>query len=110
MRANSRLWSTVVVSAIAVVAALASPATAGRGDIQLGATTDGPSSPDNFTGLGTVDGMRACSAGHFAPFNTKTASYEDNVVSWPSVEPADDYTANSLLAFALGADQGSGLG
>jgi hypothetical protein len=32
------------------------------------------------------------------------------VVSWPSVEPAADYTANSLLAFALGADQGSGLG
>ena len=29
--------------------------------------------------------------------------YEDNVVSWPSVEPADDYTAASLLAFALGA-------
>jgi hypothetical protein len=82
----------------------------GHGDIQLGATTDGPSSPDNFTGLGTVDGMRACSAGHFAPFNTKTAAYEDNVVAWPSVEPADDYTANSLLAFALGGDQGSGLG
>ena len=82
----------------------------GRGTIQLGATTDGPSSPSNFAGLSTVDGMRACSAGHFAPFNTKTAAYEDNVVSWPSVEPADDYTANSLLAFALGADQGSGLG
>jgi hypothetical protein len=79
----------------------------GIGHIQLGATTDGPSSPDNFTGLGTVDGMRACSAGHFAPFNTKTAAYEDNVVSWPSVEPADDYTANSLMAFALGA---AGLG
>ena len=82
----------------------------GRGDIQLGAVTDGPSATDNFQGLGTVDGMRACSAGNFAPFNTKTAAYEDNVVSWPSVEPADDYTANSLLAFALGADQGSGLG
>jgi hypothetical protein len=82
----------------------------GRGDIQLGAVTDGPSAPDNFQGLGTVDGMRACSAGNFAPFNTKTAAYEDNVVSWPSVEPADDYTANSLLAFALGADRGSGLG
>jgi hypothetical protein len=79
----------------------------GRGNIQLGATTDGPSGPDNFVGLGTVDGMRACSAGHFAPFNTKTAGYEDNVVSWPSVEPADDYTANSLMAFALGA---AGLG
>jgi hypothetical protein len=28
-------------------------------------------------------------------------------VSWPSVEPADDYTAGSLMAFALGA---AGLG
>jgi hypothetical protein len=44
------------------------------------------------------------------PFNNATAGYEDNVVSWPSVEPADDYTATSLFAFALGGDQGSGLG
>jgi hypothetical protein len=82
----------------------------GRGDIQLGATTDGPSSIGNFVGLGTVPGMRACSAGRFAPFNTATAGYEDNVVSWPSVEPADDYTAASLFAFALGGNPGSGLG
>ncbi|HEV2257008.1 MAG TPA: glycoside hydrolase family 9 protein [Streptosporangiaceae bacterium] len=82
----------------------------GRGDIQLGATTDGPSSIGNFTGLGTVPGMRACSAGQFAPFNNATAGYEDNVVSWPSVEPAGDYVAASLFAFALGGDQGSGLG
>jgi hypothetical protein len=47
--------------------------------------------------------MRACGAGHFAPFNSKAAAYEDNVVSWPSVEPADDYTADSLLAFAFAA-------
>ena len=79
----------------------------GRGNIQLGAVTDGPSSPGNFAGLGTVPGMRACSAGSFARYDTKTAGYEDNVVSWPSVEPADDYTAGSLLAFALGA---AGLG
>jgi endoglucanase len=79
----------------------------GRGAIQLGATTDGPSGIGNFEGLGTVPGMRACSAGRFAPFNTATAGYEDNVVSWPSVEPADDYTAASLFAFALG---GAGLG
>jgi hypothetical protein len=75
----------------------------GRGNIQLGATSDGPSGADNFQGLGTVDGMRACSAGRYKPFNTKTVAYEDNVVSWPSVEPAADYTANSLLAFALAA-------
>ena len=78
----------------------------GQGNIQLGATVDGPSSPDNFVGLGTVDGMRACRAGHYKAFNTATAAYEDNVVSWPSVEPAADYTANSLLAFALGAQAG----
>jgi hypothetical protein len=49
--------------------------------------------------------MRACRAGNFKPFNTTTTGYEDNVVSWPSVEPADDYTANSTLAFALAAGQ-----
>jgi hypothetical protein len=75
----------------------------GRGDIQLGATVDGPSNPSNFVGLGSVSSMRACRAGRFRPFNTAAAGYEDNVVSWPSVEPADDYSAISLLAFALGA-------
>ncbi len=78
----------------------------GHGDIQLGAVTDGPSSPDNFVGLGTVSGMRACSAGSFSAFNSKSAAYEDNVVSWPSVEPADDYTAISLFAFSMGASSG----
>jgi endoglucanase len=78
----------------------------GQGNIQLGATVDGPSSPDNFVGLGTVTGMKACSAGHFKPFNNAAAGYEDNVVSWPSVEPADDYTAASLLAFALAGSRG----
>jgi endoglucanase len=75
----------------------------GHGDIQLGAVTDGPSSPANFVGLGTVSGMRACSAGSFSADNNSKAAYEDNVLSWPSVEPADDYTAISLFAFALGA-------
>jgi endoglucanase len=75
----------------------------GKGRIQVGATSDGPSGIGNFVGLGTVKGMRACRAGHFKPFNTKTTGYEDNVVSWPSVEPADDYTAISTLAFALAA-------
>jgi endoglucanase len=80
----------------------------GQGNIQLGAATDGPSSPANFVGLGTVPGMRACSAGSFGPFNSSAAAYEDNVVAWPSVEPADDYTAISLLAFAAGAAGGRG--
>jgi hypothetical protein len=80
----------------------------GHGDIQLGAVTDGPSSPGNFVGLGTVSGMRACSAGSFSAYDNSAAAYEDNVLSWPSVEPADDYTAISLFAFSLGAASGRG--
>jgi hypothetical protein len=76
---------------------LSSPARSAAGSADL------PSSAGNFHGLGTVTGMRACSAGNFKPFNTKVVGYEDNVVSWPSVEPAADYSANSLLAFALAA-------
>ena len=79
----------------------------GSGHIQLGAVVDGPSSPGNFAGLGTVTGMRACRAGSYRLFDSPAAAYEDNVVSWPSVEPALDYTAVSLLAFAL-AGQASG--
>ena len=75
----------------------------GHGDIQLGATTDGPSSLGNFKGLGTVPGMKACSVGGFKMFDNNVAGYEDNVVSWPSVEPAEDYSAGSLLAFSYGA-------
>jgi endoglucanase len=75
----------------------------GHGNIQVGATPDGPGNIANFVGLGPVTGMRACHYGNFKPFNTKTTGYEDNAVSWPSVEPADDYTANSTLAFALAA-------
>jgi endoglucanase len=83
----------------------------GQGNIQLGAVTDGPSSPDNFEGLSSVTGMRACGAGSYGSFDSTAAAYEDNVVSWPSVEPADDYTAVSLLAFALaGTGHGSGRG
>ena len=47
----------------------------GHGAIQAGATTDGPSAIGNFVGLGTVAGMRACHAGSFKPFNTKTTGY-----------------------------------
>ena len=79
----------------------------GSGALQLGAAVDGPSSPGNFVGLGTVSGMRACSHGSYGAFGSPAASYEDNVESWPSVEPADDYTAISLLAFSYGA---AGLG
>ncbi|HEV2374901.1 MAG TPA: glycoside hydrolase family 9 protein [Streptosporangiaceae bacterium] len=79
----------------------------GEGVIQVGATGDGPSSPGNFQGLGMVPGMRICHGGPYQEFDTSTAAFEDRVISWPSVEPADDYVAGPLLAFTLG---GLGLG
>src|SRR5262249_57035687 len=40
---------------------------AGGGDMQLGATVDGPSTPDNFVGLGSLNGTRACPARRSPP-------------------------------------------
>ena len=39
----------------------------------------------------------------FSTFDGHAVRYLDDVQSWPSVEPADDYTATALLAFALSA-------
>jgi endoglucanase len=75
----------------------------GTSPLVLGATVDGPSDPSNFDGLGLQTGMRQCPANGADPFNAfsgKGARYLDNVIAWPSVEPADDYTALTILVFA----------
>jgi endoglucanase len=71
--------------------------------IVLGATVDGPSAISNFSGLGVPNNARACppdGSDPFKVFTGKRARYFDNVVAWPSVEPADDYTALTILVFA----------
>ncbi|HET9922094.1 MAG TPA: glycoside hydrolase family 9 protein, partial [Ktedonobacteraceae bacterium] len=76
----------------------------GTPPIVLGATVDGPSAMSNFQGLGGLQtGMRRCPPGGGDPFKVfsgKGARYVDNVIDWPSVEPADDYTALGILVFA----------
>lgn len=75
----------------------------GTPPIVLGATVDGSSATANFIGLGTVNNMRACppdGSDPFKVFTGKGARYLDNVVAWPSVEPADDYTTLTILVFA----------
>jgi endoglucanase len=75
----------------------------GKPPIVLGATVDGPNALSTFKGLGTVQGMRKCPPKGGDPFKIFTgngARYFDNVVAWPSTEPADDYTALSIVAFA----------
>jgi endoglucanase len=75
----------------------------GSSPLLLGAAVDGPSDPSNFEGLSLQDGMRRCPArggDAFKAYNGHGAAYQDNVVDWPSVEPADDYTVLSILLFA----------
>ena len=71
----------------------------GSPPILAGAAVEGPNA---ITAKGLVSGMRLCPADGsdpFAQFNSK-AVYQDNVQSYPTVEPAIDLTATSPLAFA----------
>jgi endoglucanase len=75
----------------------------GTPPLHAGGVTDGPGAAGDFTDLGIPDGARACSVPGFKAFDGKGVRYVDDVRAWPSVEPADDYTATALLAFALGS-------
>jgi endoglucanase len=78
----------------------------GRPPLQLGATVGGPNSPDQFADLGLPDGGRRCprdGRDRYRRFSGHGARYLDDVRSWPSVEPAIDYTALTLLAFSARA-------
>jgi endoglucanase len=65
-----------------------------------GAAVEGPNSA---AAKGTLTNMVACppnGVDQFAPFNSSSAVYKDNVQSYSTVEPAIDLTASSFLAFS----------
>ena len=65
-----------------------------------GAAVEGPNSA---AAKGALTGMVACppnGVDQFAPFNSSTAVFRDNVQSYSTVEPAIDLTASSFLAFS----------
>jgi hypothetical protein len=75
----------------------------GRAPLMLGATVDGPESKGDFSGLGIPAGALRCPVvpgNPFKPYDGRGDRYLDNVISWPSVEPTDDYTVLGLLLFA----------
>jgi hypothetical protein len=75
----------------------------GRAPLQLGATVGGPNSPDVFADLGFPEHARRCPShggDRYRRFGGHGARYLDDVRSWPTVEPAIDYTALTMLAFA----------
>jgi endoglucanase len=86
------------------VANLAGSLTGGH-QVIIGAVVNGPNGADQFTDLGVPDGAAACPGDgidRFKAFDTHQAKFLDNVAAWPSDEPADDFTATGILAYALG--------
>ena len=76
----------------------------GASPILAGAAVEGPNS---FAATGVVAGMRTCpitGVDAFAPFNSSTAVFQDNVQSWSTAEPALDLTAATPMAFAWQVD------
>jgi hypothetical protein len=73
----------------------------GTPPLHVGGVTDGPAVLGTFSGLGIPAGARDCHVGGYSKFTGQGVRYVDDVRSWPSVEPADDYTAAALLDFAL---------
>lgn len=72
----------------------------GSPPVLAGAAVEGPNST---TSSGLVSGMRTCPANgvdQYAQFNGSGATFQDNVQSWSTDEPAIDLTATSPLAFA----------
>nr|WP_052479090.1 glycoside hydrolase family 9 protein [Kibdelosporangium sp. MJ126-NF4]CEL21925.1 Endo-1,4-beta-glucanase [Kibdelosporangium sp. MJ126-NF4]CTQ92705.1 Endo-1,4-beta-glucanase [Kibdelosporangium sp. MJ126-NF4] len=66
-----------------------------------GAVINGPNGAKEFDGLGDMPaGAKSCSA-PFTAFDGKGSRFVDDVRSWPSSEPAIDFTSTALLAFGL---------
>jgi endoglucanase len=72
----------------------------GSPPVLAGAAVEGPNST---TSRGLVSGMVTCPVNgvdQYAQFNGSGSTFQDNVQSWSTVEPAVDLTATSPLAFA----------
>jgi hypothetical protein len=70
--------------------------------LAVGATVDGFTTPDDLgSAADLLDGMNPCSVDGFATFDSTTRAYRDDVVSFDTSEPADDYTMTAMLAFYL---------
>ncbi len=75
----------------------------GSPPVLLGAVPNGPNDPSQFKGLGVPGNANDCPPDGTDPYGAFTGHggrYLDDVRAWPSVEPADDYTALTILAFA----------
>ncbi|MDP9792823.1 endoglucanase [Catenuloplanes nepalensis] len=73
----------------------------GTGAILTGAAVNGPNGEDEFEGLETSESCPVDGVDQYAAFSGNGARYLDDTEAWMSNEPAIDFTATGLLAFAL---------
>ena len=87
------------------VANLAGSLTGGQ-RVAVGADRQRPQRVGPVRGPGCARTVRnACpvdGGDRFAAFDTRASTFLDDVAAWPSDEPADDFTATGILAYALG--------
>ncbi len=80
----------------------------GPAPLLVGATVDGPNAPSSLRNRGAPDGYRPCPSTRTAPwagFDSANLAYLDDVTSFTTSEPTDDFAALALLAFAQQAHQ-----
>jgi hypothetical protein len=69
--------------------------------VLYGAVINGPNGAENFEDLGEMpDGAKPCTRS-FEAFDGQGSRFFDDLRSWPSSEPAIDFTSTALLAFGL---------
>ena len=68
----------------------------------VGAVINGPNNAEFFGDLGEMPaGSVECTKPYTKEFDSATSVFADDLRSWPSSEPAIDFTATAVLGFSL---------
>jgi hypothetical protein len=73
---------------------------AGPSKVLYGAVVNGPNGAGTFADLPFPAGAKECTR-PYESFDGQGSRYADDLSSWPSNEPAIDFTSTALLAFSL---------
>ncbi|MET9634164.1 glycoside hydrolase family 9 protein [Lentzea sp. NPDC006480] len=74
----------------------------GGSKVLVGAVINGPNDATLFEDLGEMpEGSVACTKPYTTEFNSAKSVFADDLRSWPSSEPAIDFTATGVLGFSL---------
>ena len=109
---GANAWGTTLVVGVGAkfpecphhqAANLAGDPNGGR-QVLVGAVINGPNGADLFADLGELPaGSVACTKPYTKQFDSAASVFADDLRSWPSSEPAIDFTSTAALAFTLTA-------